>query len=93
MCHFEIILAQFPSLAMSLRVHCAEERGVAFRCLLLLRKVSKCYRVVQRQGGIRAVLRAIMVANIVRIASAMLPSPMDREMVSLVDTEETVNMW
>jgi hypothetical protein len=93
MCRFETTLAQFPLLVMSLRVRCGERRGVAFRCLLPLRKVSKCYRFVQRQGGIRAVLRAIMVANIVRIASAMLPSPMDREIVSLVDTEETVNMW
>jgi len=46
--------------------------------LVLLRTVYK--------GDIREALCAINVANMVRIASAILPNPMEREIVSLVET-------
>jgi hypothetical protein len=40
-----------------------------------------------RLMNVREVLRAIMVANMVKIASAMLPRPIAREIVSLVETK------
>ena len=41
-----------------------------------------------RLGALRELLRVIIVAKIVSIARTMLPRPIEREMVSLVETGE-----